>query len=379
MKKIAVFTLLICNLACSASSEKESFNTKYTDQELGQLLVIGFKGTEINTESPIVQNLKKYNIGGVILTDIDDATGATGRNIVDANQLLKLSSALVAYSQNPPIIAIDQEGGNVSRLKQEYGFPPTKSAEYLGRIDNPDSTLYYARSIAQEFMVVGVNTNFAPVVDVNLNPDNPDIGALERSFSSNPNKVVEHAGYVLDEFDKEGILSVIKHFPGQGSATNATYKGIPDITNTWQRNELQPFKELIENRTIHAVMAGHLYNANIDSMWPATLSENTIQDLLRDSIGFKGVVFSEDMQEEAILESYGLETAIEQALNAGVDILLFRNLVEYDEDIAEKAITIMQKGIAEGRINETRVDSALARVGRLKKEVIEDLCTCLTF
>lgn len=85
------------------------------------------------------------------------------------------------------------------------------------------------------------------------------------------------------------------------------------------------------------------------------------------------------MQEEAILESYGLETAIEQALNAGVDILLFRNLVEYDEDIAEKAITIMQKGIAEGRINETRVDSALARVGRLKKEVIEDLCTCLTF
>ncbi len=379
MKKIAVFALLICNLACSASSVKESFNTKYTDQELGQLLVIGFKGTEINTESPIVQNLKKYNIGGVILTDIDDATGEPGRNIVDANQLLKLSSALVAYSQNPPIIAIDQEGGNVSRLKESYGFPPTKSAYYLGNLDNPDSTSHYARSIAQEFMVVGVNTNFAPVVDVNINPDNPEIGANERSFSSNPDKVAEHVGFVLDEFDKEGILSVIKHFPGHGSSTYLTHKGFPDITDTWQPKELQPFKELIENRTIHAVMAAHLYNANFDSLWPATLSTNTIQELLRDSLGFNGVVFSEDMQHQAILETYGLETAVEQALNAGVDILLFRNFVDYDENIAERAIKIMQKGIAEGRISEAKVDSALARVGRLKKDVIEDLCTCLTF
>lgn len=341
--------------------------------------MIGFRGTEINTESPIVKNLKAYNLGGVILTDYDEKTGEIGRNIIDANQLLKLSSALVAYSQNPPIIAIDQEGGNVSRLKRGYGFPPTKSAEYLGSLDNPDSTSHYARSIAQEFMVVGVNTNFAPVVDVNINPDNPEIGAKERSFSSNPDKVVEHVGYVLDEFDKEGILSVIKHFPGHGSSTNASYKGFPDITDTWQPKELQPFQELIENRTINAVMAAHLYNANIDSVWPATLSENTIQELLRDSLGFNGVVFSEDMQTQAIIDAYGLETAVEQALNAGVDILLFRNFVDYDENIAERAINIMQKGIAEGRISEAKVDSALARVGRLKKDVIEDLCTCLTF
>lgn len=379
MKKIAVFALIICNLACAAPSEEKEYDTKYTDQQLGQLLVIGFRGTEINTESPIVKNLKAYNLGGVILTDYDEKTGEIGRNIIDANQLLKLSSALVAYSQNPPIIAIDQEGGNVSRLKRGYGFPPTKSAEYLGSLDNPDSTSHYARSIAQEFMVVGVNTNFAPVVDVNINPDNPEIGAKERSFSSNPDKVVEHVGYVLDEFDKEGILSVIKHFPGHGSSTNASYKGFPDITDTWQPKELQPFQELIENRTIHAVMAAHLYNANIDSVWPATLSENTIQELLRDSLGFNGVVFSEDMQTQAIIDAYGLETAVEQALNAGVDILLFRNFVDYDENIAERAINIMQKGIAEGRISEAKVDSALARVGRLKKDVIEDLCTCLTF
>ncbi len=379
MIRIAVFVLIICNLACSAPSKQKNYETKYTNQELGQLLVVGFRGAEINTESPIVKDIKEFNLGGVILHDFDTETGEFGRNIVDANQLLKLSSALVAYSQNPPIIAIDQEGGMVSRLKEEYGFPPTKSAEYLGFIDEEDTTRHYARSIAQEFMVVGVNTNFAPVVDINNNEGSPEIGSKERSFSSNPDKVVEHVGYVLDEFDKEGILSVIKHFPGHGSSSNTIYNGFTDITETWSHEELEPFKKLTENRTIHAMMAAHLYNANIDSVWPATLSEKTIQGLLRDSLGFGGVVFANDMQDEAIIEQFGLDTAIEQALNAGVDMLVFRNNAEFDEDIAERAITIMQKGIAEGRINETRVDSALARVGRLKKNVIEDLCTCLTF
>lgn len=379
MYRLAVFVLLLTMLACSAKPVEDLPKTKYTNQELGQLLVIGFRGTEINSESKIVQDFKEYNLGGVILFDYDIESDTYGRNITDANQLLRLSSALVANSQTPPIISIDQEGGQVSRLKEQYGFPPTRTADYLGNIDNEDSTRHYARSMAQEFMVVGVNTNFAPVVDVNLNPDNPVIAEYGRSFSSDPDKVVEHVGYVLDEFDKEGILSVLKHFPGHGSSTEDSRLGIPDVTDTWDSSELIPYKRLFSERKINAVMTTHIYNANIDSVWPATLSENTIQGLLRDSLGFKGVVFSGDMQMEAIRGEYGLETIVEQALNSGVDILIFGNNSTYEDDIAERAITIMQKGIAEGRISEERVDSALARVGRLKKEVIEDLCTCLTF
>jgi len=379
MYKFAVFSLLIIISACSAQPTNDLTETKYTDQQLGQLLVVGFRGTEINSESKIVKDFKEYNLGGVVLFDYDVESRAFGRNIIDANQLLKLSSALVAYSQTPPIIAIDQEGGQVSRLKQGYGFPRTKSAAYLGEIDEEDTTRYYARSIAQEFMVVGINTNFAPVVDVNLNPDNPVISNYERSFSSDPNKVTEHVGYVLDEFDKEGILSVLKHFPGHGSSNEDSHLGVTDVTNTWDSSELIPYKRLFEERKINAVMTAHIYNANFDSLWPATLSENTIQGLLRDSLGFNGVVFSDDMQMEAIRAEYGLETAIEQSLNAGVDILIFANNLFYDENIAEKAINIIQLGIADGRISEVKVDSALARVSRLKKEVIEDLCTCLTF
>lgn len=379
MRRISVLSLLIVSLACSAKPAEELPITKYTNQELGQLLVVGFRGAEISPESKIVQDFKEYNLGGVVLFDYDVETKEYGRNIVDPNQLLKLSSALVAYSQTPPIIAIDQEGGQVSRLKQRYGFPATKSAAYLGNLNNEDSTRHYARSIAQEFMVVGVNTNFAPVLDVNLNPNNPVIANYERSFSSDPNKVVQHVNYVLDEFDKEGILSVLKHFPGHGSSADDSHLGITNVTELWNPDELIPYKELFETRKINAVMTAHIYNANIDSLWPATLSENTIQKLLRDSLGFNGVVFSDDMQMEAIRAEYGLETAIEQSLNAGVDILIFANNLVYEEDIAERAIGIMQKGIAEGRISETKVDSALARVSRLKKEVIEDLCTCLTF
>ncbi len=379
MKHLLPVIVLVSLLACSAKPVEETYQTKYTDRDLGQLLVVGFRGAEINSDSKIVRDFKELNLGGVVLFDYDVETESYGRNIVDANQLLKLNSALVAYSQTPPIIAIDQEGGRVSRLKERYGFPKTVSAQYLGMVDREDTTKYYARSIAQEFMVVGVNTNFAPVVDLNTNPENPVIGNYERSFSADPEKVTEHAGYVLDEFDKEGILSVLKHFPGHGSSTEDSHFGVTDVTNTWHKSELQPYKELFENRTIHAVMTAHIYNANIDSVWPATLSPATINGILRDSLGFNGVVFSDDMQMEAIRAEYGLETAIEQALNAGVDILVFANNLVYEEDIAHRAVNIMQKLISEERISEATVDSAIARVGRLKKNVIEDLCTCLTF
>ena len=379
MYKISLIVLLTAMLACASKPVEEQPQTKYTNQELGQLLVVGFRGTEINSESKIVKDIKEYNLGGVVLFDFDIESGEYGRNIIDANQLLKLSSALVAYSQTPPIIAIDQEGGRVSRLKETYGFPKTRSAQYLGTLDNEDSTRYYAKTTAQEFMVVGVNTNFAPVVDVNLNPSNPVIGNYERSFSKETDKVVKHVGYVLDEFDKEGILSVLKHFPGHGSSTKDSHLGVTDVTNIWDESELLPYKKLFTERKINAVMTAHIYNARLDSLWPATLSERTIQGILRDSLGFNGVVFSDDMQMKAISDEYGLETAIEQSLNAGIDILVFANNLVYEEDIARKAIQIIQKGIAEGRISETKIDSALARVGRLKKEVIEDLCTCLTY
>ena len=380
MKYLQLLLIATLLLSCSEKSDddKES-KTAFTDRELGQLLVIGFRGTEINPESDITKNIKDLNLGGVILFDHDAESDTYGRNIESDDQLLKLASSLVAYSSNPPFISIDQEGGQVSRLKPNMGFPKTVSAQYLGELDNEDSTRFYARQTAQEFMVVGVNTNFAPVVDVNANPNNPLIGKRERSYSSDPEKVAEHAGYVIDEFDVEGILTVLKHFPGYGSSNSGSRLEISDVTDTWSSDELIPYKTLFKEKTINAVMAGHIFNANIDPDWPATLSSKTINGLLRDSLGFEGVVFSDDIQTQAIQQKYGMETVIEQTLNAGVDVLVFHNNQIYEEDIARKTIDIIQKLIAEGKVSEETIRTSLDRIAKLKKDVIEDLCTCLNF
>lgn len=376
-----LYLLLISGLflSCSSKPIEEKIETAFTDRELGQLLVLGFRGTELTPESDFVHEIKELNIGGFILFDYDLESKTYGRNIISDDQLLKLSSSLVAYSSNPPFISIDQEGGQVSRLNHDIGFPKTVSAQYLGNIDNEDSTRHYARNIAQEFMVVGVNTNFAPVIDVNKNPENPVIAKYERSYSSDPNKVAEHAGYVIDEFEKEGVLTVLKHFPGHGSSGSDSHLGVPDVTNSWTAEELIPYKTLFSEKNINAVKTAHIYNANLDPDWPATLSPKTINGLLRDSLGFNGVVFSGDMQMEAIRAEYGLEVAIEQSLNAGVDVLIFENNKVYENDIAQKSINIIQNLIAEGKVSEETIQLALDRIAKLKKDVIEDLCTCLNF
>jgi beta-N-acetylhexosaminidase len=233
--------------------------------------------------------------------------------------------------------------------------------------------------MAQEFMVVRTNTNFAPVVDVNTNPENPVIGKLERSYSSDPEKVAEHAGYTIDEYSKEGILTVLKHFPGHGSSTTDSHRGFTDVTNTWDPKELIPYKKLFAEKDIRAVMTAHIFNANIDSVWPATLSEKTINGLLRDSLGFEGVVFSDDMQMDAIREEFGLETAIQQAINAGVDVLIFGNNLHYEPDIADRAIGIIQQLVREGKIEKETIEKSLARIDSLKIEVIDELCSCMDF
>lgn len=348
-------------------------------KRLGQMILIGFRGTELTSSDSVYRDLKERNIAGVVLFGRDVLTGDQNRNIENPTQLLQLSSDIIGNASTAPIIAVDQEGGLVSRLKESKGFPKSVSAEYLGDLDNEDSTRYYARVMAQEFMVVGTNTNFAPVVDVNTNPNNPVIGKLKRSFSSNPEKVAEHAGYVIDEYSKEGVLSVLKHFPGHGSSTTDSHLGFTDVTDTWHKKELIPYKKLFAEKEIHAVMTAHIFNANIDSVWPATLSDKTINGLLRDSLGFEGVVFSDDMQMDAIREEYGLETAIQQAINAGVDILIFGNNLAYDPDIAEKAVDIIQKLLREGKIKKETVEQSLARIEKLKKNVIEELCSCFNF
>ena len=241
-------------------------------------------------------------------------------------------------------------------MKREFGFPPTVSAQYLGSINNLDTTRKYSEIIAATLAEAGINLNFTPVVDLNTNSDNPIIGKLERSFSADPNIVTRHALEVIKTHRRHGILSTIKHFPGHGSSRNDSHKGFVDVTNTWSDSELTPFLKIVKTGETNVVMTAHIFNAKLDPSHPATLSSPIITGILRNKLKYDGVVVSDDMQMEAISVNYSLETAIELAIQAGVDILVFANNSVYEEDIAERAVGIIKKLVLKGNISRERID-----------------------
>ncbi|MBW2638117.1 MAG: glycoside hydrolase family 3 protein, partial [Deltaproteobacteria bacterium] len=305
----------------------------------------------------------------VILFDYDVPSGSPVRNIASPDQVRSLVEALQQASSIPLFIAIDQEGGRVSRLKERFGFPPTVSQKYLGEKDNLEVTKRYAEEAAETLAGLGINVNFAPVVDLDRNPGNPVIGKMERSFSSDPDIVSRHSAVVIETLHREGVLSAIKHFPGHGSSSSDSHKGFVDVTGEWSPDELKPFDAIIQSGRCDMVMTAHIFNARLDPLWPATLSHGTISGILRDDMGFDGVVVSDDMQMKAIRSFYGLERAVKMAIHAGCDILVFANNSVFDEDIALRAAGVIKKLVAEGEITSERIDKSYGRILRLKEKL----------
>ncbi|MGD8413576.1 MAG: glycoside hydrolase family 3 N-terminal domain-containing protein [Candidatus Latescibacterota bacterium] len=337
---------------------------------LGQMILVGFRGKSVDRTTSIYRDIVDRNIGGVILFDYDVPLRKTDRNIESPEQVEALTSTLQSWAETPLLIAIDQEGGRVNRLKQRYGFPKSVSAGYLGSLDNPDSTRFYADQTASILSGIGVNLNFAPVVDLNVNPENPIIGKIERSFSADAGTVVEHAAIVIRSHDEQGVVTALKHFPGHGSSTGDTHLGLVDVTDTWQRSELDPYRMLVDSGLVRSVMTAHVINRQLDpSGISSTLSRPIVTGVLRSEIGFEGVVFSDDLQMGAIRDQYDLETVIREALNAGVDILTFANNSVYEPDIAERAIAIIQDLVDRGEVTEQRIRESYRRIQLLKSRL----------
>ncbi len=264
-------------------------------------------------------------------------------------------------------MSIDQEGGRVNRLKPAYGFPESVSHEELGQRDDPAFTREQAGATARTLASLGINWNLAPVVDLDANAANPIIKGKRRSFAADPDQVARHAAAFVEGHRAHGVLTCLKHFPGHGSAAGDTHLGFVDVTSTWHERELIPFRRLIADGRCDAVMSAHVFHAGLDPGLPSTLSRRVIQGLLRDKLGFAGVVTSDDMEMKAIASRYGLEQSIPAALNAGVDILCFGNNLAYDPDLARKAAGIIGRAVREGRVPESRIDESCARVLALKR------------
>ncbi len=356
-----LFLFLSFPLPAFAAQPPDSLSIK-----IGQMLMIGFRGISVESSPDIAADITRRRIGGVVLFDYDVPARSPSRNITSPEQLSSLTLELQKLSKIPLFIAIDQEGGKVNRLKQSRGFPATVSAEYLGRLNNPDSTTAAALQTARTLKAMHITMNLAPVADLNANPDNPVIGKLGRSFSSNPAKVTSNLELTVSAYHNEGIIATLKHFPGHGSSTTDTHRDFTDITASWSEQELEPYRLLIGSGYNDAIMTAHVFNGKLDPLYPATLSKTTLTDLLRSKLGFKGIIVSDDMQMKAIAEHYGLETAIRLAIEAGVDILLFGNNTSYDPAIALTATDIINSLIQQKIITPERIDQSYRRILTLK-------------
>ncbi|MDT8323650.1 MAG: glycoside hydrolase family 3 protein [Bacteroidota bacterium] len=340
------------------------------DIKLGQMLMVGFRGLTVRPGTPIAGDIRDYHLGGVILFDFDVATKEYGRNIASPMQLLDLTSGLQDVATIPLFIAVDQEGGKVARLKTRDGFPHNVSHAYIGKIDNDDTTRYYTDILARSLTIVGANLNFAPVLDLNVNPSNPVIGSLGRSIGADPELVTRHAALMIEAYHSWGVLCAVKHFPGHGSSVDDSHLGFVDVSDTWSDDELEPYQALIERGLPDMVMTAHIYNSELDETYPATLSAKTIDGLLREELGYEGVVISDDLMMKSIADHYGMETAIREAVLAGVDILLFaNNTYSYDPEIAKKAFTTLKALVQSGAIPASRIDQAFNRIMTLKNKL----------
>lgn len=347
---------------CSLSARADD-SLRY---KIAQMLIVGFRGTELTGDNHIYRDVKNLRVGGVILFDYDAVSKTRGRNITSPAQLKKLCGDLQRLVDETLIISIDQEGGMVSRLKAAAGFPPTVSAKYLGTLDNADTTRRYAAQTAELLSRLGINFNFAPCVDVDVNPQCPIVGKVQRSFSAKPEVVVRHARIWIDEHRRQGVITSPKHFPGHGSSAADSHLGLADVTGTWTRQELIPYRQLVKSGRCDAIMVSHVFNRNFDSRYPATLSKKIV-GMIRDDLKFDGLVVSDDMAMGAIVDSYSFEVALEKAVNAGIDMLvLSNNGKSYDAQIAPKAVEIIYSLVQEGRISKARISEAYSRIAAVK-------------
>lgn len=361
-------TSLACLLLLVSTAVAVAEELPPLEVRIGQMLVVGFRGFEVTPDAPIMEDLQKRHIGGVILFDYDVELGKPERNIRSAEQVRKLVGDLKAASAYPLLVAIDQEGGRVNRLKERFGFPATISAEKLAA-QGVQATRRQGEATARTLAGLGINVNFGPVVDLRSNPSNPVIAKLERSFSADPEVVLEHARAWIDAHRRQGVMTTPKHFPGHGSSRDDSHHGFTDVTDSWRERELEPWHRLIAEGRCDAVMTAHIFNSKLDSKRPATLSPAILDGILRGKLGFDGPIFSDDLQMKAISAEFGLEAALEYGIQAGLDFLLFGNNTVYEPDVAARAVAAIRRMVEEGRISEERINQSWRRIQAFKENL----------
>ncbi|WP_442262013.1 beta-N-acetylhexosaminidase [Tissierella sp.] len=342
------------SLEDTKDSTMERIKSMTLKEKIGQLLIVGFEGTTINED--IKKYINDYKVGGVIFFS---------RNIKNIDQSIKLINDIKIQNKKnniPLFISIDEEGGRVSRLPSEFKRLP--SAKIIGDIDKKEVSFEYGKIIGERLDKLGFNLDFAPVLDINSNLNNPVIG--DRAFGNKTEVVTRNGIATMKGLKDKGIIAGIKHFPGHGDTEIDSHKDLPIIDKdikALKELELVPFKNAIEEGA-DMIMIGHILYKDIDESYPATMSKTIIEEILRNELSFEGVVISDDMTMGAVLKNYSLEDASVKYLNSGGDILL----ICHGEDNPELVFKAVEDAVNSQKISEKKIDEKVYRILNLKEK-----------
>lgn len=329
--------------------------SKMTIQEkIGQLFNIAIVGKKLKPEYK--KFIEKYQICGVTLFNY---------NIKSKKQLKSFIQELQAISKIPMFISVDQEGGRITRYKKGNFLPP--SPYLMGKLNDEEIVKKVGEYTAKDLLSVGINLNIAPVADVLSTYKNKAI--FDRSFGENAKKVSKLVSIYIKSLQKNGVIAVIKHFPGQGSIKQDTHKTLPYSkmkTKLLFKRDLLPFKTAIDNNLVNIVMSSHVIFANIDYKYPATLSKKILNGILRKKLNYNGIIFTDGLEMMAILKTYGLEKATLLALSGEIDVVT----INWDLKHVKRAVNFIEKAVKNKKISENLIDEKLSRILKVKMKFL---------
>jgi beta-N-acetylhexosaminidase len=329
--------------------------------EVAKLLLVGFYGKSDWSFSArlLARQIRSGQIGGVFF--VSQNVGSRD----DVSRLLDLFRSGDAH----PLIAIDHEGGIVQRLTKRHGMTPLPAARTIAA----QATVDHARELyckaGLELAALGFNVNLGPVLDHD-NPANPAIGRPMRAYSTDPQRIAAFGAAFVGGFSRAGILCAAKHFPGHGNAVEDSHYGVADISDSWTKAEMEPFIRLLAAPECPPmVMTGHLRLKSVSpDGWPATIAKPVVTGLLREDLGYHGVVVTDDIDMDAVRHVMNRADAFVQAIAAGNDLIMIKNLFGYDPMIPQHAVRWVRKAIARGILTEAQVTAAAERVRKIRNQ-----------
>ncbi len=336
------------------------------EQMAGQMIVVGFQGDDAADADVVAlrEALAEGRLGGVMFLKI---------NVKSLDAVREMNEAFRAASPDlPPFITLDQEGGAVERLTKDIGFREIPNAATIAADNTPEEAQAIYAGMAASVAELGFSVNFGPVADINVNPDNQIIAKYGRAFATDAETVTAYDAAFIAAHHDAGLLTALKHFPGHGSSTADSHEGFVDITETWKPSELDPYRALLAKDVVDMIMVAHLYHADYsdaDAQTPSSLSPQWITGVLREELGYDGVVISDDLEMGAIRDHFTLQQTVTQAVRAGMDVLLFSNTSDYRASLGDEILDVLVAEAKSDPAFATRIEESHARIVALKARI----------